>query len=141
VFAIKHEDGREGYKARLCLGGHRDFLKHHMVHTASTLTMTSVRLILAIAAIFCWNIWTTDVQQAYLQSVSLLKKEVFLKTNAIELGTNEFLQLSLPLCGLSESGDYWARHLIIIICITYDLLSLVLTFLCFSRFMALALSA
>jgi hypothetical protein len=111
VFAIKHEDGREVYKARLCLGGRRDFLKHHMVHTASTLTMTSVRLILAIAAICGWNVWTTEVQQAYLQSTSLLKKEVFLQTNAIELGTNEFLQLSLPLYGLSESEDYLGETL------------------------------
>jgi hypothetical protein len=65
VLAIKHEDdGQEIYKARLCLGGHRDFLKNHMVHTATTLTQTLKRLILAFAAIFSWNVWTTDVKQA-----------------------------------------------------------------------------
>jgi Reverse transcriptase (RNA-dependent DNA polymerase) len=111
VFAVKHEDGWEAYKSRFCLGGHRDFLKHHMVHTSSTLTMISVCLILSIAAIFGWNVWTTDVQQAYLQSASLLKNEVFLKTNALELGPNELVQIYLPLYGLSESGDYWGETL------------------------------
>jgi hypothetical protein len=111
VFAIKHKDSREVYKARLYWGDHRDFLEHQMVHTASTLTMTSVRLILAIAAIFGWNAWTTVVQQAYLQSASLLKNDVFLKTNAIELGPNEFLQFSVPIYGLSESTDYWGQTL------------------------------
>jgi hypothetical protein len=112
VLAIKYEDdGREVYKIRLCLGGHRDFLKNHMVHTATTLTQTSTRPILALAAIFGWNVWTTDVQQAYLQSASRLKKEVFLKTDALELGPSEFLELLLPLYGLAESGDYWGETL------------------------------
>jgi hypothetical protein len=111
VLAIKHEDGREVYKARLCLGGHRDFLKHNMVHTATTLSQTSTRLILAIAAIFDFDVWTTDVQQAYLQSAEFLQKEIFLKTDALELGQDEFMQLILPLYGLSESGDYWGETL------------------------------
>jgi Reverse transcriptase (RNA-dependent DNA polymerase) len=111
VLAIKHEDGREVYKARLCLGGHRDFLKHKMVHTATTLSQTSTRLILAMAAIFDFDVWTTDFQQAYLQSAESLQKEIFLMTNALELGLNEFLQLVLPLYGLSESGDYWGETL------------------------------
>jgi hypothetical protein len=40
-----------------------------------------------------------------------LQKEIFLKTDAMELGPNEFLQLVLPLYGLSESGDYWNETL------------------------------
>jgi hypothetical protein len=54
---------------------------------------------------------TTDVQQAYLQSAESLQKEIFLRTDALELGSNEFLQLVLPLYGLSESGDYWGETL------------------------------
>jgi hypothetical protein len=98
-------------KARFCLGGHRDFLKHRIVHTASTLSQNSTRLILSLAAILGWDVWTTDVQQAYLQSAQKLQKEIFLKTDALELGPNEFLKLVLPLYGLSEAGDYWGETL------------------------------
>lgn len=111
VYAVKHEDGREIYKARFCIGGHRDRLKDEVVHTASTLSQSSVRLLLALASIFGWPIWTTDVRQAYLQSASLLRRAVFLNPKGIELGKDEFLQLILPLYGLSESGDYWNRTL------------------------------
>jgi Reverse transcriptase (RNA-dependent DNA polymerase) len=99
------------HKARFCLGGHRDFLKHRIVHTASTLSQNSTRLILSLAAILGWDVWTTDVQQAYLQSAQKLQKEIFLKTDALELGPNEFLKLVLPLYGLSEAGDYWGETL------------------------------
>jgi hypothetical protein len=111
VLAIKHEDSSDKYKARLCLGGHKDVLKSKMVHTATTLSQTSTRLILALAAIFEFDIWTTDVDQAYLQSAATLQKDIYLTTDAIELGAEELLQLVLPLYGLSESGDYWGQTL------------------------------
>jgi hypothetical protein len=34
VYSIKHEDGREVYKARFVLGGHRDKHKNHQIHNA-----------------------------------------------------------------------------------------------------------
>jgi hypothetical protein len=61
VLAVKHTDGRDIYKARFCLGGHRDFLKSRMVHTATTLSQTSIRLILALASVLNYDVWTTDV--------------------------------------------------------------------------------
>ena len=69
VLAIKStDDGKIKYKARYVIGGHRDKYKDLMVHSTSTLQPQSVRLLLALAAIFEFDIWTSDVRQAYLQS-------------------------------------------------------------------------
>jgi hypothetical protein len=109
VLSIKHEDGTERFKARFCLGCHRDFVKQSMVHTATQLSHSFTRLILAVAAVLGFDVWSTDVNQAYLQSACRLKRELFIQPKEIELGKNEFLQLLLPLYGLAESGDYWGE--------------------------------
>jgi Reverse transcriptase (RNA-dependent DNA polymerase) len=107
----EHEDGTKKFKARFCLGGHRDFMKKSMVHTATQLSHLSTRLILAVAAILGFDVWSTDVNQAYLQSACRLKRELFIQPRELVLGKNEFLQLLLPLYGLAESGDYWGETL------------------------------
>ena len=111
VLAIKHADGTTRYKARFVLGGHKDKMKNFMLHSASSLSQTSVRMLLALSAILGFEVWSTDVDQAYLQSASQLQRDIFIKPDWLELGPNEFLQLLLPLYGLSESGDYWYETL------------------------------
>jgi hypothetical protein len=61
VLSIKHEYGTEKFKARFCLGGHRDFMKKSMVHTATQLSHSSTRLLLAVAAVLGFDVWSTDV--------------------------------------------------------------------------------
>jgi hypothetical protein len=107
IWTIKHEDGKDVYKDIFLIGGHRDRWKDQLVHIASSLSQTSVRLP-ANASIFDWPISTTDVRKASLQSASLLRRAVFLNANGISIGKDVFLQLLLPLYGLSESGDYWS---------------------------------
>jgi hypothetical protein len=104
VLSIKHEDGTEKFKARFCLHGHRDFMKKSMVHTSTQLSHSSTRLILAVAAVLGFDLWSTDVNQAYLQSACRLKQELFIHPQELVLGKNEFLQLVLPLYGLEQSG-------------------------------------
>jgi hypothetical protein len=111
VLSIKDEDGTEKFKARYCLGGHRDFMKKSMVHTATQLSLSSTRLILAVAAVIGFDVWSTDVNQASLQSACRLKRELFIQPKELVLGKNDFLQLLLPLYGLVESGDYWGETL------------------------------
>ena len=66
VLAIKSKaDDRIKYKARYVIGGHRDKLKHFMVHGAQTMQASSSRLLLAIAAAHNFEVWTSDVQLAY----------------------------------------------------------------------------
>jgi hypothetical protein len=53
VLAIKRkDDGSEIYKARSFLGGHRDRGKRSVVHSATIMKQSSIRLMLALAAIF-----------------------------------------------------------------------------------------
>jgi hypothetical protein len=65
-YSIKHEDSREIYKARFVIGGHRDKRKNHVIHTASSLSHTSFRLLLAIASIF----WLGRVVRRCAASIS-----------------------------------------------------------------------
>jgi Reverse transcriptase (RNA-dependent DNA polymerase) len=82
-----------------------------MVHTAVPLHQESVRTILALAAVLGFNVWTTDIAQAHLQRAEKLHKKIFSSPPLMDLGPDELLQLSRPLYGLSEAGDYWSETL------------------------------
>ena len=110
VLAIKStEDGKVKYKARYVMGGHRDRLNHMMVHTASTLQPQSIRLLLALAVMHSFDIWTYDVHQAYLQSAEPLSRDIFITKTVpeFELDPSQCLKLLKPLYGRCESGDMW----------------------------------
>ena len=63
VLAIKSsEDGQVMFKARYVIGGHRNRMKDMMVHSATSLQPQSIRLLLALATMFGFNIWTADVR-------------------------------------------------------------------------------
>ena len=107
------EGGKMKYKARYVIGGHRDRFKEMMVHSAATQQPQSIRLLLALARIFGFDIWTSDVRQSYLQSAVPLSREVFIKNpvHEFELDADQCLQLLKPLYGLCESGDLWFETL------------------------------
>ena len=114
VLAIKSTaDGRYKYKARYVIGGHRDKLKHYMVHGAQTLQASSARLLLALASSFNFELWTSDIKLAYLQSTKPLKRKVFIHNPApeFELEPQECFELLKPLYGLCDAGDLWHESL------------------------------
>lgn len=114
VLAIKStEDGETKFKARYVIGGHRDKFKNMMVHSTTTLQPQSVRLLLALAAMHNFHIWTSDVRQAYLQSAQPLTRDIFIDKPVpeFELQPSQCLQLLKPLYGLCESGDHWHETL------------------------------
>jgi hypothetical protein len=103
---------KERWKARFVVQGHKDLMKHAIVHDTATLSQRGARMIFAMAAIFGWKVWTEDVRQAYIQTTGRLVRDVFL-TNLhgaeaeLNLKPHEALRLLRPLYGLTEAGDLW----------------------------------
>ncbi len=110
VFTIKSTvDGEIKYKARYVICGNRDRLKDMIVHSTQTVQASYTRLLLSLASILGFDIWTADVTQAYLQSRKPLQRDIFIRNPAedFELKPDECLKLIRPLYGLCEPGDLW----------------------------------
>ena len=109
VLAIKNEGTKdEVYKARFVVQGYRDKMKTSLVHDSATSRQVSARILVGLAAIFGFRLFSTDVTQAYLQSSSDLMREVYIKPGKeFNLQPGEILKLLRPLYGLADSGDYW----------------------------------
>ena len=114
MLAIKSaEDGQVKFKARYVIGGHRDRMKALMAHSAATLQLQSIRLLLALAAVHGFDIWSSDVRQAYLQFTEPMSRELFI-TKPVpesELQSEHCLKLLKPRHGLCDSGDLWNKTL------------------------------
>lgn len=114
VLAVKSiSDGSVKQKAQCAIGGHRDKMKHMIVHSASALQAQNVGLLLALTMLLDFDIWTSDVRQAYLQSCGPLSCQIYNQNTVpeFELQRSQCLQLIKPLCGLAESGEIWHKTL------------------------------
>lgn len=80
-----------------------------MVHSAQVLQPASIRLLLALAQLKDFEVWSSDVKHAYIQSESNISRDIYIKkaTTEFELEPNQCLKLLKPLYGLCESGDLW----------------------------------
>lgn len=77
-----------------------------MVHFSQTLQPQSIIILLFLASIFGFDVWTSDVTQSYLQSSITLELDLYLSLTVPELELNamECMKILQPLYGLSESG-------------------------------------
>lgn len=63
-------------KARFVVQGHRDLEKHLLVHSSNYIRQHSVRILVTIAAIHGFHLWSKNVSQAYLEARDGLKRYV-----------------------------------------------------------------
>lgn len=113
VLAIKDEGkNKEVWKARYVVEGHRDSMRQSLVHNTTVARQQSTKLVVGIAAIFGFNLFSSDITQAYLQNSEKLMRDVYLNPpKKLNLDPGQLLKLLKPLYALSESGDYWGRTL------------------------------
>ena len=113
VLTIKDSGtSKETYKARYVVQGYADKLKSSLVHDNPTARQFSVKILVGLAAVYGFRLFSTDVTQAYLQSTEKLMRDVYIKPSPeFKLSPNQLLKLLKPLYGLADSGDYWGRTL------------------------------
>lgn len=110
VLPIKStEDGQIKFKVRYVIDGPRGSQKNITVHSSQTLKPSSIRLVIALAAIQSFDVWTCDVTQAYVQSFSHHKSGVYIKDPALEfaLSPDQCFKLLKPLYCLCDADDIW----------------------------------
>ena len=98
-------DGQIKFKTSYLVCGHHDKLKQFMVHGSQTLQAPSARLIVDLTELFGFDIWSSYVKLAYLQSTDPLRRRVFISNPApeFELNPNEWFELPPPLYGLCHA--------------------------------------
>ena len=64
-------------------------MKHFLVLDAQNIRLSSVRLLLALAAILDFDVWWTDVRLAYFQSSESLSRNIFKENTEGELNLNK----------------------------------------------------
>ena len=109
VLAIKDPGTKDQrFKARFVIQGHKDQEKQNMVTEAPTVLRHSVRLLLSLASMLDLEVWTRDITQAYIQSMSDLLRDVYLiPPPNLGIAKDKIIQVMKPHYGITESGSYW----------------------------------
>lgn len=100
--------GQGIWKTRFKVQGHEEVMKSSTVHIISVARQHVIKMLVGIAAIFLFRIFSAYVTQAYLQISKKLHRDVFIKLTAeFNLHSDELFKILKPLHGLSESVAYW----------------------------------
>lgn len=103
------EDGGTKIKARHVVWGHHDRVKHLMFYPTPTMQPQSVSILLFLAAIQHFHIYTSVFWQGYLQVAEPGTREAFVTKPVPEFDLDQSKRFKLLklLYGLCGSGDMW----------------------------------
>ena len=99
-------------KARYVAQGHGGIHKSYMVHNITNLRQISTRIIISVAAIKSFRIFSHDEAQAYLQSEEQLTRLVFVlpkkrDMDHFRIAEEEIVELLRPIYSMTDAGDCW----------------------------------
>lgn len=95
-------------EALLVVQGHKDLEKDALIHESTNIRQSSICLLFGIAAGFGFNLWSTDVSQAYLQSRVKLLRGLYVQQAIKSIFPQGALpKLLRPLHELQDAVYYW----------------------------------
>lgn len=85
--------------------------KPENVHDPATICPSATRIVLSVAGINEFKVFSHDITQAYLPSKNKLTRKIYIQVKpqyheTFGVNENEFQKLETPLYGLCDSGDY-----------------------------------
>ena len=100
-------------EARYVAQGHREKQKREMVHIVTSLRQSSTGLVISVAAVKGFRLFSHDVSQYYLQSDEELTWKLLLMPKKkdlqyFQIDTNEIHHLHKPIYGTTYACDYWS---------------------------------
>lgn len=84
-------------------------MKQFLVLKTSVARQQETKEVVGRAAIFFFQLYSTDFTQAYLQRSDYRMEQVYLNLGKPNLKSHQRISLLKPLHGLVESGDYCER--------------------------------
>ncbi len=114
VDEIKHLDTDKAFeKSRLVVQAFNDQNKDLVLIQSSTIQRVSQRLIVCLIAVFPeMNLYLRDIIQAYVQSVTSLNRDFFVRPSVelikhLGVDPDSILKVVKPLYGVPEAGNHW----------------------------------
>lgn len=109
LLVIKNAETQDPvYKSSFVVQRHTDPEKQTGIRSSTTLLRYSFRVLIALATVSGFMIWSQDVSQAYLQSAEDPLRDVYDRVpDEFKFQFRQLLKILKPLCGPTDSGDYW----------------------------------
>lgn len=99
---------QERFKARPVVQGHTGLEKAFLFHISNAIRPQFIRLLLCLAAIFGFCIWSHDMTQASLQSAHQLQRQVYVEpVDELNINADELVKLLNPVYVLPDAVYYW----------------------------------
>lgn len=118
VYAYKHdiETKQNKFKARLVVLGNKQTFNLNYTETFSpTPCLSTIRLVIALAASHKWQLYSLDISFAFVQA-PLNETIHVIPPTGLNIAPNSVLKLNKALYGLKQAGRAWYLHLQSILC-------------------------